>query len=167
MLDDLPVHLIRRDLEGRITFYNQPFEALFNQQSQDLLGKTEDELFPEEFVQRSRQSDRPVIETGSTFTDVESFEMDGEVRFFEVRKSPVRHADGKIVGIQTVLWEVTGQKEVEAALDKERFLLSALLDNSPDGIYFKDKASQFIRVSRGLARNFGFAHAADLYVILV
>lgn len=162
MLDDLPVHLIRRDLEGRITFYNQPFEALFNQQSQDLLGKTEDELFPEEFVQRSRQSDRPVIETGSTFTDVESFEMDGEVRFFEVRKSPVRHADGKIVGIQTVLWEVTGQKEVEAALDKERFLLSALLDNSPDGIYFKDKASQFIRVSRGLARNFGFAHAADL-----
>ncbi len=48
----------------------------------------------------------------------------------------------------------------EAALDQERSLLHAMMDNLPDNIYFKDKESRFILASRALAEKFGLDHPA-------
>jgi PAS domain S-box-containing protein len=52
---------------------------------------------------------------------------------------------------------ITRTREVRKAnkeLDFERFLLSTMMENSPDHIYFKDKESRFIRMSNALARLF-------------
>jgi methyl-accepting chemotaxis protein len=40
-------------------------------------------------------------------------------------------------------------------LEKEKYLFSALMDNLPDTIYFKDQQSKLIRVSRHMAKAFG------------
>jgi PAS domain S-box-containing protein len=39
-------------------------------------------------------------------------------------------------------------------LEKEKYLLDSLMDNIPDAIYFKDRESKFIRVSKYLASHF-------------
>jgi two-component system sensor histidine kinase/response regulator len=41
-----------------------------------------------------------------------------------------------------------------STLDREKYLLEALLENLPDSIYFKDTRSRFMRVSRELAGKF-------------
>jgi two-component system sensor histidine kinase/response regulator len=43
----------------------------------------------------------------------------------------------------------------------ERFLLSTLMDNLPDGIYFKDSASRYVRINRALAEACGLNDPAD------
>jgi PAS domain S-box-containing protein len=50
--------------------------------------------------------------------------------------------------------EVAERKRAEAALVREGELLQALLDNSPDYIFFKDRKSHFIKTNK--------AHAQDL-----
>ena len=53
-------------------------------------------------------------------------------------------------------------KEKDAALIQEQYLLQTLLTNIPDYIYFKDKASRFIRASKALARSFGIDDPATM-----
>jgi len=47
--------------------------------------------------------------------------------------------------------ELAGIKE---SLEKEKYLLDALMDSLPDAIYFKDRDSKFLRVSKYLADHF-------------
>jgi len=49
--------------------------------------------------------------------------------------------------------EEKGRKRAEAALARESELLQALLDNSPDYIFFKDRESRFIKTNKAHAQN--------------
>ena len=63
--------------------------------------------------------------------------------------------DGSITGIRAAIQDITDRRKAEEALDYERDLLRALLDNSPDEIYFKDTQSRFVKCSRAMAAQFG------------
>lgn len=52
--------------------------------------------------------------------------------------------------------------EMNKALEKEKYLLDALLANIPDFIYFKDEQCRFIRVSESMAPLFKASCAAEL-----
>ncbi len=161
LLDGLPIHIACKDLEGRMTFVNRAFADMLGKPAADILGKRDYDLFPADLAEKYREDDRRVIASGELFTDIERNESGGEVRYFEIRKSPVRDEQGEICGTQAVFWEVTQQKVTEAALDNERFLLNTLLDNAPDSICFKDRESRFIRIGRCLAEKFGLVDARE------
>ena len=65
----------------------------------------------------------------------------------EILKELASIADGIALGIT--------REQTEAELAYERDLLRALLDNSPDHIYFKDFQSRFISCSKSLCEQFG------------
>ena len=51
--------------------------------------------------------------------------------------------------------------ERERALVQKQAWLDALMDNTPDHIYFKDRDSRFLLVSLALARSFGLDDASE------
>jgi signal transduction histidine kinase len=64
---------------------------------------------------------------------------------------PWRDKDGNIIGTFGISKDVTAIQEAEAELAYERQLFRALLDNFPDSIYFKDRESRFVQISRSKA----------------
>ncbi|TEU00535.1 MAG: response regulator [Anaerolineales bacterium] len=154
LVENLPVHVLRKDIDGRFTFANQSFCDLLGKPLDEITGKTDFDFYPEELAQKYRRDDQRVLETGELFEAVEENKKNDEVRYVQVMKSAVRDASRKIVGVQVIFWDVTERKKAEKDLAYERFLLATLMDNSPDYIYFKDIESRFIRISKALADYF-------------
>jgi two-component system cell cycle sensor histidine kinase/response regulator CckA len=57
--------------------------------------------------------------------------------------------------------DITDRKRMEEAILYEQSLLKALMDNIPDHVYFKDRESRFLRMSRSLANRFGLNDPAQ------
>jgi PAS domain S-box-containing protein len=161
LVENLPVRVSRKDLDGRIIFANKSFCELLGRPLEEIVGKTDFDFYPPELAEKYRHDDRRVAESGELFQTVEENVSDGQTHYVEVLKSPVRDASGATVGVQLVFWDVTERKKAQAALEQERYLLHALMDNLPHNIYFKDRDSRFLRINKALTEWFGLKDAAD------
>ncbi|GAB5404701.1 MAG: hypothetical protein Aurels2KO_29320 [Aureliella sp.] len=155
IVDSLSINLVLKDREGRRVYANEAYLRLRNQQLNDILGKRDEDLFPPELAAQFSADDRHVLETGELIHKFEeNVGADQSKTWTEIIKGPLRDADDNITGVQIVFWDASARKATELELQRERYLLHALLDNVPDSIYFKDRESRFVRISRGMAEKF-------------
>ncbi len=158
IVDSLSINLLLKDLHGRRVYANRAYLQLRNFKLSDIVGKTDSELFPPDIAEMFRRDDLEVLQTGKILHKFEeNITADAERTWTEVIKGPLRDADNHITGVQILFWDATERKRAEQAFERERYLLHALLDNVPDSIYFKDRDSRFLRISRGMARKFQLA----------
>jgi len=120
LVENLPVHVLRKNRDGRFTFANSSFCHLLGRPLNQILGKTDFDFYPADLASKYRQDDRRVMETGRLFEDVEQYERDGALRYVQVMKSPVRDAAGNIVGVQAVFWDVTDQITARRTLEQAK-----------------------------------------------
>lgn len=126
LVESLPINVFRKDRQGRIIFGNQKYCSSFGLPSEDVLGKTDHDLFDHKWADKYQKDDHWVLQTGLPFHDIEHHpDPDGEVRYVEVLKAPVTDGDGRRIGIQGMYWDVTARKQAEIAIEKARDLAEA------------------------------------------
>lgn len=156
LVEYLPQNVFRKDPEGRFTFVNPLFAQTMGRTPGDILGRTDEDFFPPNLAAAYRADDRQVMRTGKPLDKVESHvRADGTRLYVHVLKTPLKDADGNVIGLQGIFWDETERHEMEQQLAHERDLFAALLNNLPDAIYFKDRDSRFLRCSQSLAARFG------------
>jgi PAS domain S-box-containing protein len=79
--------------------------------------------------------------------------VDGSVVDVEMRAIPTTYENQPAV--QLLARDITERKRMEEAILYEQSLLRAILDNVPDHVYFKDKESRFLKISRSQSGVFG------------
>ena len=84
------------------------------------------------------------------------------VRFLKMRVKVRTDTEDKARYITGLCWDVTEQHRIAAALASERHLLSTLMDNLPDRIYFKDRESRFILVNHSFLCRAGFKEQSEI-----
>ena len=162
LVECLPQNIFRKDTQGRFTFANTRFCEVVGRNRADIVGKTDFDFYPAELARKYQDDDRRVVEARQAFETVEEHQTPDRGQIYvQVVKTPLYDADGNVIGVQGIFWDVTERKKIEEALAYERDLLRALLDNIPDGIYFKDRQSRILRVGRVLAQKFGVANADE------
>jgi PAS domain S-box-containing protein len=163
LVEELPQYIFRKDRNERFIFANSRFCENAGVTSETILGKTDFDLFPPELARKYQADDQRVMNEGISIRQTErNVTSDGTVHWVEVIKTPLRDANGEITGIQGIFWDVTERKRLEDDLAYERDLLQALLDHSPDVIFFKDPQSRFIKVGRSAARWYNVADETTL-----
>ncbi|TWU33630.1 Signal transduction histidine-protein kinase BarA [Novipirellula aureliae] len=154
--------VVRKDRQGHIHFANDHFCQMIGRSKDDIVGKTDFDLFHDKAAQASVELDQKVMANGQSQHVIEAHHfVDGTCRYIEVLRRPTFRDDGNINGIEVICWDITDQKTLESKWKQSDFLLDTLLKNVPDAIYFKDQKSRFIRISNALARIFCLSDPAD------
>lgn len=157
ILANSPAVIVAKDLVGRYLLSNRRFESLVAQSREQVLGRTDMDLFPPEVADRLRANDLKVAQTGASIECEVSLPAGGGTRDYIMALFPLRDASGRTYAVCSIGADITERQQIQAALDRERFLLTTLISNLPDPVYFKDTASRFIRVNPALAERLGGA----------
>jgi PAS domain S-box-containing protein len=163
LVESLPQNVFRKDAQGRFVFVNQIFCRTVGRRFEEIIGKTDVDLFPPELASKYQRDDLRVMQSGIPYQSVEAHpKADGGRLYVRLIKAPLQNAAGEVIGIQGVFWDITERKKIEEQLASERYLLRALMDNVPDRIYFKDTDSRFILCNRALAERLGLKHPDEV-----
>jgi PAS domain S-box-containing protein len=148
---DLPTGVIWWDERMHALFGMAP--GTFKGSYQDFLG-----LIHEEDRERIRRKfARAIAERAAVDTEFQvAWPSDGSKHVVRIRSRV--HCDDnteEISRIVGVAWDITERRQTDLALDKERSLLTTLIDKLPYRFFFKDLDSRFIAVSRAVAEEHG------------
>jgi sigma-B regulation protein RsbU (phosphoserine phosphatase) len=125
LVESLHQNILRKDLLGRFTFANQQFCKILGRPLEDIVGKTDFDLFPRELAEKYQRDDRRVIQTGKPYETVEEHQPPaGEKIYVQVVKTPLYGADGSIIGLQGIFWDITQQRLADEKIRRVNALLA-------------------------------------------
>src|SRR4029079_6587711 len=114
LLDNQPHLAWLKDVEGRFLAVNKVFAEACGQSSpEELVGKTDLDVWPRELAEAYVADDKAVMAAGRQKAVEEPIAGVDGTRWFETYKSPVYAPDGSIVGTTGVARDVTERKTAE------------------------------------------------------
>ena len=151
------------DAQGVFTYASPRVKDLLGYEPEEVVGKTPFDLLAPDVAHQTAAAIEQVIRAREPFVRLEHVNLhrDGRRVVMETNGVPIFDAEGNFQGYRGVDRDITEPKQAEEALAFERFLLSTLMENSPDHIYFKDLESRFLRVSRTQAEMFELADPGE------
>lgn len=112
--DDL---IFYKDTKNTYLGGNSAYEKWTSKNIDELIGKTDNELYPPDIANYHIMTDSQVLEQKSTMLVEEKFQRDdGCFAILQVKKSPFYDKDGNIKGVVVVARDMTMIKEMEQAL---------------------------------------------------
>lgn len=119
IIDLIPDAVYVKDAEGRKILANPKEVQISGRYSEDeVIGKTDFNLYPDKEAIRALAEDQQVLNTGKIVLDVDGTLIDneGNLHWLLVSKVPLRDVHGKITGLVGVTHDITKRKQVENML---------------------------------------------------
>lgn len=156
LVETIPQNIFRKDTQGNFIFANQHFCKLLNVKLPDIVGKTDFDFFPAELAEKYRRDDWRVLETGQAFTSIEEHETPEHERIYvQILKTPLYDANGRIIGLQGMFWDITKQRQMEESLRTSEELYHSLVETIPQNIFRKDLKGRYTFANRQFLKTLG------------
>ncbi len=155
LMETIPDNIYFKDTDSRFLRITQSMAKWFGiTDPNEALGKTDLDFFSGEHAEQAFADEQKIIQTGEPLVGIEEKETwsDGRENWVSTTKVPFRNETGEIIGLLGISRDITTRKRLEEDLKYEKYLLQILMDNLPDGIFFKDAQGRFIRVNSPIAK---------------
>lgn len=128
LLDSIPDIAWLKDLESRFIAANEPFGQACGVKPEDLVGKTDLDIWPGNLAARYRADDREVIRSGKMKRIEEPLvDIHGRQTWIETIKVPILNADRQVIGTAGVARDITDRKLSEALQRRNQEELEGLV----------------------------------------
>ena len=125
LVETLPQNILRKDLQGKFTFANQQFCRILGRSLAEIVGKTDFDFFPRELAEKYQRDDQQIMKTGKPHETVEEHQPPGGDKLYvQVVKTPLYGADGIIIGLQGIFWDITQQRMADEKIRRANALLA-------------------------------------------
>ncbi len=132
ILEDSASCLYVKDLERRYILVNRFALACFGFREEDVIGKRDEDIFPEEYAKKSLLSDLTVINSKTTLREENVAKLRTGKHHFYTVKAPLFNQEGKlfaICGMATdISHEKTAHEELQNYLEKLEGITTELMD---------------------------------------
>ncbi len=131
-----------KDTEGRYLHINRQFEKVFDLRVDAVLGRRDDELFPEELAQQYMANDAKILRQERPEEFEETVLQEQGARTFIALKFPLFDFGNKVYAVGGILTDITERKKTERVLSRlAHFDLLTKLFNRQ---MFRDRVEQAI-----------------------
>lgn len=148
MLDHSPNLIFMKDLQGRYVDANKQFEQTVHLTRQEIIGKTDHDIFPPEQAAAYRANDLEVLKTGRSLQFEEVAFHDDGLHTNIVWKFPLRRIDGTPFAICGIVTDITELKRAEASLRDREHEFHLLADNVPAYFSYVDTELRYRFVNK-------------------
>jgi two-component system cell cycle sensor histidine kinase/response regulator CckA len=119
LLDNIPDAAWLKDSEFRFIAVNEAIAKAAGYNTEDLVGKTDFEIWPKNAAETNRSEDQGIIATKQKKVIEQSFmDSSGKVFWVEKIKTPILDEKGKVIGTAGISRDITKRKQIEEELRK-------------------------------------------------
>jgi diguanylate cyclase (GGDEF)-like protein/PAS domain S-box-containing protein len=111
-----PHLLVIKDTQGTYLAANSAYAQLLGKSSQELIGESDFNFFPRSQAVLFRQKEENVIKSGKVQSHEEEIRGIDGIRWLRLTRIPLKDSFNSIVGVLTSGYDITTQKQEEAAL---------------------------------------------------
>ena len=152
---------INRLSDGLYVSINEGFTHTLGYTEEETLGKTSLEMNIWADPEERKKLISVLTEKGKVENYEATFRHKNGSIVYGLMSASIMDIEG-VPHILNVTKDISERKKTEESLAREQFLVSAIMDNVTDHIYFKDMESRFIRVNRAHARRFGLDDPSEI-----
>ncbi|MDE1943744.1 MAG: CHASE domain-containing protein, partial [Betaproteobacteria bacterium] len=145
MLDNLPFLTWLKDSEGRFAAVNQTFfKTTGRSQLQEVLGKTDLDIWPRELAEKYRADDAEVIATGRQKSCLEQcILLEGRLGWVETFKAPIFDKNGTLIGTTGVAQDITERIRSQQTIERVSLLYKMLSEINSANIHIRERKALF------------------------
>ncbi len=121
ILDNIPDMAWLKDTRGHYIAVNEQFSNTCGYKAEDIIGKTDYDIWRKDFADKYRQDDLEVMNSGLR-RQLEEPQVDntGREYWVETIKTPIRNTHGEVIGTTGIAREITERKKAE--LERENLI---------------------------------------------
>ena len=158
LVEASPAGIFFKDADRRYVLANRAYCDFHRIEGNSILGKRAEEFQPPDHAKRTDEEDLQVYRTQAQVQVEESLPGEGgQLRYFSLRKFPVRNAKGLFIGWGGISIEMTEQKRTEMALKEREARYRSVITTTHDGFWMADPTGRLIEVNDAYVRQSGFS----------
>jgi PAS domain S-box-containing protein len=147
-----------KDLNGRYLLMNQAGTAFLGKKIEDVLGRTDSELFLQEDAEQINVMDQQVKESGKVVTIEKTLSANGVSRVFLATKGVYCDQKGHIIGTFGVSRDISARKKNEEQLRDSEVRYRRLFEVVTDAIFLVDRETyRFLDANMAAQEMYGYS----------
>jgi diguanylate cyclase (GGDEF)-like protein/PAS domain S-box-containing protein len=154
-MDNSPVVAFMKDADGRYTYVNRPLERRFGKPATFWLGKTDAELFPDQYSGVWRDNDLRVLATGQAEELSESLPTDDGLTHWTTYKFPFHDLAGRVY-LAGLGVDVTEKRRADERLRESEGRFRAVVEQAADAVFLTAPDGTVADVNRRACDSLGY-----------
>jgi diguanylate cyclase (GGDEF)-like protein/PAS domain S-box-containing protein len=158
ILDSFPYEAWLKDREGRFLAVNELLANAVSKSKNEMIGKTDLDLYPEESAKRFREVDLEVMKQKKSRSFEEFAYADNVLKLHETYKAPVINDAGEAIGTMGYSRDISEMQKSLFESKKQISFFNSIIDNIPIMLFLKDaKELKFKMINKATEDLLGFS----------